>query len=185
MTTQDVVIDDTLNLAVRREVAVSAHGTKAFRELAAALPSLVRRRQGMTTDRIKIDPSVVRGLEYYTGPVYEVELTFPIEGRGRPAGALRLGRRRRALRWSGRALPRRAGAGDRLLHRRVAPAGGARSISARSTPSPSPGRWSSPCSGRADRRLPAHGGALRGAEYAPGKDPRRALSRHPASSARR
>jgi histidyl-tRNA synthetase len=28
-------------------------------------------------DRIRIDPSVVRGLEYYTGPVFEVELTFP------------------------------------------------------------------------------------------------------------
>jgi histidyl-tRNA synthetase len=27
-------------------------------------------------DRVKIDPSVVRGLEYYTGPVYEVELTL-------------------------------------------------------------------------------------------------------------
>jgi histidyl-tRNA synthetase len=36
-------------------------------------------------DRVVIDPSVVRGLEYYTGPVYEVELTFPIEGEdGRP-----------------------------------------------------------------------------------------------------
>ena len=31
-------------------------------------------------DRIRVDPSVVRGLEYYTGPVYEVELTFPITG---------------------------------------------------------------------------------------------------------
>jgi histidyl-tRNA synthetase len=29
-------------------------------------------------DRVKIDPSVVRGLEYYTGPVYEAELTFEI-----------------------------------------------------------------------------------------------------------
>jgi histidyl-tRNA synthetase len=29
---------------------------------------------GYGADRIKIDPSVVRGLEYYTGPVYEVEL---------------------------------------------------------------------------------------------------------------
>ncbi len=29
-------------------------------------------------DRIKIDPSVVRGLEYYTGPVYEAELTFDV-----------------------------------------------------------------------------------------------------------
>ncbi|GGE34208.1 histidine--tRNA ligase [Agaricicola taiwanensis] len=29
-------------------------------------------------DRVRIDPSVVRGLEYYTGPVYEAELTFEI-----------------------------------------------------------------------------------------------------------
>ena len=29
-------------------------------------------------DRVKIDPSVVRGLEYYTGPVYEAELTFDV-----------------------------------------------------------------------------------------------------------
>jgi histidyl-tRNA synthetase len=29
---------------------------------------------GYKRDRIRIDPSVVRGLEYYTGPVYEVEL---------------------------------------------------------------------------------------------------------------
>ncbi len=29
-------------------------------------------------DRIRIDPSVVRGLEYYTGPVYEAELLFPV-----------------------------------------------------------------------------------------------------------
>ena len=31
---------------------------------------------GYGQDRIRIDPSVVRGLEYYTGPVYEVDLTF-------------------------------------------------------------------------------------------------------------
>lgn len=29
-------------------------------------------------DRILIDPAVVRGLEYYTGPVYEAELTFEV-----------------------------------------------------------------------------------------------------------
>jgi histidyl-tRNA synthetase len=29
--------------------------------------------------RIKIDPSVVRGLEYYTGPVFEIELTFKVQ----------------------------------------------------------------------------------------------------------
>jgi histidyl-tRNA synthetase len=33
---------------------------------------------GYDDGRIVIDPSVVRGLEYYTGPVYEVELTFPV-----------------------------------------------------------------------------------------------------------
>ncbi|MFC0242005.1 histidine--tRNA ligase [Rhodopseudomonas telluris] len=32
------------------------------------------RSAGYTEDQIRIDPSVVRGLEYYTGPVYEVEL---------------------------------------------------------------------------------------------------------------
>jgi histidyl-tRNA synthetase len=30
-------------------------------------------------DRIRFDPSVVRGLEYYTGPVFEAELTTPIK----------------------------------------------------------------------------------------------------------
>lgn len=29
-------------------------------------------------DQAKIDPSVVRGLDYYTGPVFEAELTFPV-----------------------------------------------------------------------------------------------------------
>jgi histidyl-tRNA synthetase len=36
-------------------------------------------------DRVRIDKTVVRGLEYYTGPVYEVELTFEIrDEKGRP-----------------------------------------------------------------------------------------------------
>ncbi|WP_275789184.1 histidine--tRNA ligase [Pararhizobium gei] len=33
---------------------------------------------GYGSGRILIDPSVVRGLEYYTGPVYEAELQFPV-----------------------------------------------------------------------------------------------------------
>ncbi|MBB5044831.1 histidine--tRNA ligase [Shinella fusca] len=33
---------------------------------------------GYGPDRIKIDPSVVRGLEYYTGPVFEAELQFAV-----------------------------------------------------------------------------------------------------------
>lgn len=33
---------------------------------------------GYGPEKIRIDPSVVRGLEYYTGPVFEIELTFPV-----------------------------------------------------------------------------------------------------------
>jgi histidyl-tRNA synthetase len=40
---------------------------------------------GYGSDRIVIDPSVVRGLEYYTGPVYEVELLLETKDeKGRP-----------------------------------------------------------------------------------------------------
>jgi histidyl-tRNA synthetase len=36
-------------------------------------------------DRVRIDKTVVRGLEYYTGPVFEVDLTFEIkDDKGRP-----------------------------------------------------------------------------------------------------
>lgn len=49
-----------------------------------AIWNLVR-SGGYGIDRIRIDPSVVRGLEYYTGPVYEVELTFEVKDeKGRP-----------------------------------------------------------------------------------------------------
>jgi len=40
---------------------------------------------GYGDGRIRIDPSVVRGLEYYTGPVFEVELLLPAnDEKGRP-----------------------------------------------------------------------------------------------------
>ncbi len=40
---------------------------------------------GYDDGRVRIDSSVVRGLEYYTGPVYEVELTFEVkDDKGRP-----------------------------------------------------------------------------------------------------
>ena len=35
-------------------------------------------------NRVKIDPSVVRGLDYYTGPVFEVHLTRTLFDEGRP-----------------------------------------------------------------------------------------------------
>jgi len=36
------------------------------------------RSAGFGADRVRIDPSVVRGLEYYTGPVFEAEITVPV-----------------------------------------------------------------------------------------------------------
>jgi histidyl-tRNA synthetase len=40
--------------------------------------ALMCQQAGYGPDRIRIDPSVVRGLEYYTGPVYEAELLAEI-----------------------------------------------------------------------------------------------------------
>jgi histidyl-tRNA synthetase len=40
---------------------------------------------GFGVDRLRVDTTVVRGLEYYTGPVFEVDLTFEIkDDEGRP-----------------------------------------------------------------------------------------------------
>jgi histidyl-tRNA synthetase len=36
---------------------------------------------GYDETRIRVDPSVVRGLEYYTGPVFEVDLTFATDSK--------------------------------------------------------------------------------------------------------
>ena len=58
-------------------------GGEGLKEL-AEIATLVR-AAGYGPDRIRIDPSVVRGLEYYTGPVFEAELTFETPGEdGRP-----------------------------------------------------------------------------------------------------
>jgi histidyl-tRNA synthetase len=55
---------------------------KGFDEL-SAIASLID--AAGFSDRIRIDPSVVRGLEYYTGPVFEAELTFETPGEdGKP-----------------------------------------------------------------------------------------------------
>jgi histidyl-tRNA synthetase len=53
-------------------------GREALSEL-AQIAQLVR-SAGYGTKRIIVEPSVVRGLEYYTGPVFEVELTFSSDG---------------------------------------------------------------------------------------------------------
>jgi histidyl-tRNA synthetase len=65
---------------------------------------------GYGADQILIDPSVVRGLGYYTGPVFEAELTFEIfdeKGRKRQFGSVSGGGRYDDLvkRFTGQAVP--------------------------------------------------------------------------------
>jgi histidyl-tRNA synthetase len=68
---------------LRELVAGSAIGAQGVDELETIASLLAA--QGYGPDRIVIDPSVVRGLGYYTGPVYEAELTFEIlDEKGRP-----------------------------------------------------------------------------------------------------
>ncbi|NEU10732.1 histidine--tRNA ligase [Methylobacterium sp. BTF04] len=57
-------------------VGDSVTGREGIAELHAIMRLCVAAGYGF--DRIRADPSVVRGLEYYTGPVYEAELTFPV-----------------------------------------------------------------------------------------------------------
>jgi len=80
-------------------------GVEELREMAKLLAA-----QGYGPDRVEIDPSVVRGLGYYTGPVYEAELTFEIlddKGRKRQFGSVAGGGRYDDLvkRFTGQAVP--------------------------------------------------------------------------------
>ena len=61
---------------LREAVAGSTRGVEGVDEL-AEIASLVA--AAGYADRVVIDPSVVRGLEYYTGPVFEAELTFTVK----------------------------------------------------------------------------------------------------------
>ncbi|MBT8154299.1 histidine--tRNA ligase [Epibacterium ulvae] len=65
---------------------------------------------GYGPDRVLIDPSIVRGLGYYTGPVFEAELTFEIldeKGRKRQFGSVAGGGRYDGLvkRFTGQEVP--------------------------------------------------------------------------------
>ncbi|MBB3966391.1 histidine--tRNA ligase [Rhizobium metallidurans] len=61
-------------------IAMGAEASSTFNEGGDELNTMsaLFSAAGYGPDRIKIDPSVVRGLEYYTGPVYEAELLFDV-----------------------------------------------------------------------------------------------------------
>jgi len=76
--------DDTITLGELREMFAA---NVLFREGVGELSELARICEacGYDDQRVRIDPSVVRGLEYYTGPVYEVELLLETKDeKGRP-----------------------------------------------------------------------------------------------------
>ncbi len=84
---------------------IGAEGVEELETIAELLEA-----QGYGPDRIIIDPSVVRGLGYYTGPVYEAELTFEVtdeKGRPRNFGSVAGGGRYDDLvkRFTGQAVP--------------------------------------------------------------------------------
>ena len=75
---KDNVIGDIRFLDTYEKVfsdsALVREGLSELREI-----SHIVREAGYGTRRIRADVSVVRGLEYYTGPVYEAELTFEVK----------------------------------------------------------------------------------------------------------
>lgn len=84
---------------------IGAEGVAELEQIAELLD-----RQGYGADRIVLDPGVVRGLGYYTGPVYEAELTFEIldeKGRKRQFGSVAGGGRYDDLvkRFTGQSVP--------------------------------------------------------------------------------
>ena len=84
---------------------IGAEGVDELEQIAALLDA-----QGYGADRIDVDPSVVRGLGYYTGPVFEAELTFEIlddKGRKRQFGSVSGGGRDDDLvkRFTGQSVP--------------------------------------------------------------------------------
>lgn len=101
--------DNAATLAnLRAAVGTSAAGAEGVDELAQIAEMLAA--MGVHEDRAVIDPSIVRGLGYYTGPVFEAELTFEIlddKGRKRQFGSVAGGGRYDGLveRFTGQKVP--------------------------------------------------------------------------------
>ena len=94
--------------SMRQAVGGSKIGNEGVDELEVMARLLTA--QGYGTDRIVVDSSVVRGLGYYTGPVFEAELTFEIldeKGRKRQFGSVAGGGRYDDLvkRFTGQEVP--------------------------------------------------------------------------------
>ncbi|MFB8343975.1 histidine--tRNA ligase [Brucella cytisi] len=84
--------DDAIEKVLDFTAAGGATGVETIANLRAVVAGNAKGEEGVTEladmqvlfsaggydGRVKIDPSVVRGLEYYTGPVFEAELQFDV-----------------------------------------------------------------------------------------------------------
>jgi len=84
------------------ESKVGQEGLAEMRELDEILTE-----RGIEGDRVVFDPGVVRGLAYYTGPVVEVVLTYPVPEGQKPFGSVAGGGRYDDLvsRFTGQKVP--------------------------------------------------------------------------------
>ncbi len=74
---------ETIVAAISGNDAGATDATNAGEQELAEIAALVK--AAGYDDRVRIDKTVVRGLEYYTGPVYEADLIFEIKDeKGRP-----------------------------------------------------------------------------------------------------
>ena len=69
----DMKVVEILNKSADDENTLLGKGVVELRQIARILLN-----SGYDEDRIRIDPTIIRGLDYYTGPVFEAQLTFPI-----------------------------------------------------------------------------------------------------------
>ncbi|MAY61062.1 MAG: histidine--tRNA ligase [Rhizobiales bacterium] len=74
--TNERFVEGDTEMAIDARVKESRGFVEGFSELDLIRDMCVK--SGYGPDRVKIDPSVVRGLEYYTGPVFEAELLFDV-----------------------------------------------------------------------------------------------------------
>ncbi|ARE39746.1 Histidyl-tRNA synthetase [Rhodovulum sp. P5] len=109
---QDSLEYEVWNSAVLEHLTTLVQTSASGKEGVAELREIANlcSEQGYFADRIRLDPSVVRGLGYYTGPVFEAELTFEIldeKGRPRQFGSVAGGGRYDDLvkRFTGQAVP--------------------------------------------------------------------------------
>jgi len=69
----DTKVVEVINKQVDDENTLLGRGVVELRQIVRILQG-----SGYDEDRVRIDPTIIRGLDYYTGPVFEAQLTFPV-----------------------------------------------------------------------------------------------------------